>query len=228
MNILELKEKYYITTCGRVFAKECRCLSIGSLSQKPIESGTFLRFIRRNNLSDKDFDKIDTNTRNKSNKKLYIYKYKNKTQPMYYELVPFQDKSGYTIVSLYRKLMNVHRLVMLFHKFDDNHKNLQVNHIDGNKENNSIINLEWCTSKHNINHAWENNLSKRTKVQNDKLSHTLLSQNDISYIFDDDCRKTKRDLLGLIKRRGYNCDLYEFVKMDKDNTNHGLGYLKLK
>lgn len=56
----------------------------------------------------------------------------------------------------------IHRLVA--NVFIPNPKNHpQVNHIDCNKSNNKVDNLEWCDSKHNINHAFANGLVGRKK-----------------------------------------------------------------
>jgi hypothetical protein len=53
----------------------------------------------------------------------------------------------------------IHRLVAK--AFIENKDNkLTVNHIDGNKLNNNVTNLEWLTQKENVNHAFKNNLTK--------------------------------------------------------------------
>jgi len=66
--------------------------------------------------------------------------------------------SGYKIVSLKKnkkqKMFSVHRL--LAGHFIPNELNLeQVNHKDGNKLNNLLENLEWCTRSQNIQHAYD-------------------------------------------------------------------------
>lgn len=74
------------------------------------------------------------------------------------------DSKGYLKVSLWKNnkstTAKVHRLVALAFIFNDDPLKNQVNHIDGNKLNNSIDNLEWVTCKENINHAYLNGLCK--------------------------------------------------------------------
>lgn len=64
---------------------------------------------------------------------------------------------GYVKVCIGCKRVSVHRLI-LQSIHDIENKDLQVNHIDGNKQNNHYSNLEWCTSKENCQHAVKSGL----------------------------------------------------------------------
>ena len=73
-------------------------------------------------------------------------------------------KGGYSQVVLrvdnHPKNKLVHRLVMQTFK-PKKDKKLQVNHKDGNKQNNHVSNLEWVTDKQNKEHSVKNGLHQR-------------------------------------------------------------------
>lgn len=67
-----------------------------------------------------------------------------------YEMVGLRNETG-------KHNIYVHRLVADTF-FDGDHENLTVNHIDGNKTNNFVGNLEWCSQSDNTRHAIKNGL----------------------------------------------------------------------
>lgn len=110
------------------------------------------------------------------------------------------NNSGYEIVNLKvkRKQKNklVHRLVA--ETFIPNPFNKeQVNHKDGNKKNNSVDNLEWCSRHENMVHAYKQGLRDKTNsieamkkassnkivVSNEFKTITFNCQNDLRKYF---------------------------------------------
>ena len=80
-----------------------------------------------------------------------------------------RDKDGYlkcALINKYnkQKYLRIHRIIAKV--FIPNLLNKpQINHIDGNKQNNCIFNLEWVTCQENFNHAKENGLTNKGEKQ---------------------------------------------------------------
>ena len=77
-------------------------------------------------------------------------------------------RAGYYAVKLYKNNIKtnipVHRIVA--QNFLENKQNKPcINHKDGNKLNNNINNLEWCTYSENTLHAYKKGLEKITERQ---------------------------------------------------------------
>lgn len=83
-------------------------------------------------------------------------------------LTPCNNKFGYPCVCLYKngkaRSEKVHRIVAKAFILNPLDKP-QVNHIDGNKENNKVWNLEWCTDGENQKHAFAMSLRRGHKVR---------------------------------------------------------------
>lgn len=116
------------------------------------------------------------------------------------------NSSGYHRVSFYygkQKRYFVHRIVAsLFVPNPQNFK--EVNHKDGNKNNNDATNLEWCDRVHNEREA------HRTKIKEYKPFYIIKSNKRYDYEFPIDLAEELSLSVGTIKNwlkkrnKGYN------------------------
>lgn len=78
---------------------------------------------------------------------------------------PTIDTQGYKSIALtndsYLKTVRVHVLVARMF-IGPRPNGYDINHVDGNKLNNAVSNLEYCTRSDNVRHAYENRLNKLT------------------------------------------------------------------
>ncbi len=97
-------------------------------------------------------------------------------------LKTWKDNKGYEVIRLGKEkgsYFKIHRLVAS--SFIPNPNNLpQVNHKDGNKMNNSINNLEWCTQSYNIRHA--DAIGLRQMPKGEAASNAKLTNSQVKWI----------------------------------------------
>jgi len=116
----------------------------------------------------------------------------------------------------------IHRLVAeAFIPNPDNKKT--INHIDGNKQNNHVSNLEWCTQKENVQHAYRIGLSKPNRLE--IFKELKINEKEIyRYSIEGDYIDSFPSLLeATIHVNGNNGCISRFAN-HRGNMTHSYGY----
>lgn len=122
-------------------------------------------------------------------------------------------QNGYLIVSLVKdakcRHYRVHRLVAEAFIPNDDLEKSHVNHIDGDKTNNSVENLEWCTYRENAIHAIRTGLWHSTKGKT------------INQAAPNSCQRYKPSEIELIMSGSYTAnELAELLGRTVYSINH--------
>ena len=112
-----------------------------------------------------------------------------------------ENGTGYLKVHIKTKYFLVHRLVLETFKPTDD-KTLEVNHINENKHDNRLENLEWKSHKNNMQHGTRT--ERATKKTRKKVR--CIETNTIY----DSIRQASEEL---------NCDMSQIVRVCKGKTN---------
>ena len=139
-----------------------------------------------------------------------------------YILKTQKDKKGYQRlrVTIHRQKMcfKLHRIVA--QAFIDNPDNLpQVNHIDGDKDNNAVDNLEWISNRDNARHAIDNGLwnsvIEGSRRENRQRMKRIIATKDNVFLEFDSIREAERyfgsrHIVDVLKGRRETCKGYHF------------------
>lgn len=124
-------------------------------------------------------------------------------------LTPTKDSWGYSRIGMNTKEVSLARTIAMTW-IREPLPGEQVNHIDGNKDNNDVSNLEWVTCKENIRHAVRTGLRKGPRGA---LNHKAkLTEDDVRFL---------RELHGRIQYKDFMRDMAAAYGVDK-NTIHSV------
>lgn len=132
-------------------------------------------------------------------------------------LRPTINHAGYFVVNLLndsgkKTVKYMHRLIATSF-LEGNFEGAHVNHIDGNKLNNSLCNLEWCTNEQNLKHAWSTGLNAN------KYRECRISLDNISWINFNSLKEAKEYI-----EKEVGCimpNVSKLSKTAKDNATEG-------
>lgn len=130
-----------------------------------------------------------------------------------------KSNSGYFQVHFSKnggtRVLLVHRLIAK--AFLENPNNYScVNHIDGNKLNNNVDNLEWCTQSHNVNESYKLGLQER-QYGKDNFRSKKVNQ----YGLDGNFIKTWDSFMDIERALGFNHANLQKVCCGKYQTSYG-------
>lgn len=136
----------------------------------------------------------------------------------------FVNRDGYKVVDIYvnnkATRYTMHRIVAI--AFIPNPENKPcVNHIDGDKQNNRVSNLEWVTYSENTKHAFAINLIKpRLGEENNQATITEAQAHEICDLMQQGFRNKE------IRERmvGVSKDVIEFIRYRKTWTHVSCNY----
>lgn len=112
-----------------------------------------------------------------------------------------ENSRGYLQCSINNRTEEIHRIIAKC--FIPNPYNKpQVNHIDGNKKNNSVENLEWATPKENTRHAYDIGLARGNPKYGMSNGRSKLNPEKVKFIREQyrnpDNHYTMKDLAEML------------------------------